>query len=103
MSQQCDVTVKNKIISTFDCIANNDSLCILSTGPGHVLGPILYTLHVLTHFIFTTILQGYLLYMEGKEAQIKDLAKGYSSQNVVTEREETPVFFWPCPDLSLCL
>lgn len=30
MSQQCDVTVKNKIISTFDCIANNDSLCILS-------------------------------------------------------------------------
>ena len=56
MSQQCDVTVKNKIISTFDCIANNDSLCILSTGPGHVLGPILYTLHVLTHFIFRTTL-----------------------------------------------
>ena len=40
--------------------------------------------------------------MEGTEAQIKDLAKGYSSQNVVTEWEETPVFFWPRPDLSLC-
>ena len=40
---------------------------------------------LLTDFIFTTILQGYLLYMEGTEAQIKDLAKGYSSQNVVTE------------------
>ena len=39
MSQQCDVTVKNKIISTIDCIANNDSLCILSVGPGHVARP----------------------------------------------------------------
>lgn len=85
MSQHCDVTVKNKIISTFDRIANNDSLCILSAVPGHVPGPILDTLHVLTHFIFTTILQGYLLFMEVTEAQIKALAKGYSSQNVVTE------------------
>ena len=50
-----------------------------------LLGPILDTLHVLIHFIFTTILQGYLLYMEGMEALIKDLAKGYSSQNVVTK------------------
>ena len=43
MSQHCDVTVKNKIISTFDRIANNDSLCILSAVPGHVPGPILDT------------------------------------------------------------
>lgn len=85
MSQHCDVTVKNKIISTFDRIANNDSLCILSAVPGHAPGPILDTLHVLTHFIFTTILQGYLLLTQGTEAQIKDLAKGYSSQNVVIE------------------
>ena len=99
MSQHCDVTVKNKIISTFDLIANNDSLCILSAVPGHVPGPILDTLH----FIFTAVLQGYLLFMEVTEAQIKDLAKGYSSQNVVTEWGETPVFFWLCPDLSLCL
>lgn len=30
----------------------------------------------------------------GNGGSIKDLAKGYSSQNVVTKRGETPVFFF---------
>ena len=56
MSQQFDVAVKNND-STCSSIANNSS-CLLSTGPGHVLGPILSTLHVLTPSVFTTSFQG---------------------------------------------
>lgn len=46
---------------------------------------ILDTFHVLTHFIFTAILQVIFFIWREWRAPIKDLAKGYSSQNVVTE------------------
>lgn len=54
---------KKKKDSTCSSITNKSS-SLFSIGPGHVRGPVLSTLHVLTPSVFTTISQGSSFYTE---------------------------------------
>ena len=79
---------------TFSYIAYNNSSYLLCTGLGHVLGPILHTSQVLTHFhLHDSLTYKSPPYIdEETEAQKGGrLAQGGSSQHVVC-RWERPLF-----------